>query len=135
MATQPKPAPKPEPKPAPKPEPTKPEPKPAPEPAPPQAATDPQQAKFEAHAVPPLWQDPKAVRPNAPAPPPDGVSSADEQRARAADAEAHGFAPTDQRPPGDRPRFQKDALAGGGAFISAGRQEQVPGVTPPTKRE
>ena len=64
---------------------------------------------------------------------------ADEQRARAAYVEAHGVEAyareADQRPDADKPRIDKNALAGGAAYVSAGTQRQVPGVTPPTKRE
>jgi hypothetical protein len=160
------------------PTPTQPPPKPTPPPAPPpkpapppEAAKataplpigakptdpkDPQAAKFEAHAAPPRWDEPKAAPPVPPAwkpeaaldplaqkPPPgtyaDGMSSADEQRARAAWVEQHGLKEydeaTDQRPDADKPKFDPHALAGGGAFVSAGAQKQVPGVVPPTKRE
>ena len=96
---------------------------------------DPQSAKFEAQAGPPKWDQPgKAQRANEP-PPPDGQSSADEQRQRAAEVEAGGPGVIDQRPADERPTIDKHALAGGGAFVKAGAQKQVEGVTPPTKRE
>jgi hypothetical protein len=116
---------------------------------------DPQAAKFEAHVAPPRWdENPKqakipeewtpepALDPLAEKPPAnvyvDGMTSADEQRARAAWVEEHGLREhqeaIDQRPAEDRPQYQKDALAGGGAFVSAGAQSQVPGVAPPAKR-
>lgn len=118
---------------------------------------DPQSAKFEVHAAPPFWNapdheaEPKAREEWAPdpaldareqKPPPgyyaDGMSAPDEQRARAAWVEAHGVKEydeaTDQRPPEDRPVFDPHALTGG-AFVKAGKQRQVPGVVPPTKRE
>jgi hypothetical protein len=122
----------------------------------PKAASDPQSAKFEAHAGPPHWQEPKDAPKEAPEwtpdpsldardqkPPPgyyaDGMSAPDEQRARAAWVEAHGQAEydeaTDQRPKGDKPVYDPHALAGGGAFVTAGERRQVPGVVPPTKRE
>jgi hypothetical protein len=64
------------------------------------------------------------------------MSSADEQRQRAAEVEAgHGSGVTDQRPDDEKPTFDKNALAGGGAFVKAGAQKQIQGVTPPTKRE
>ena len=97
---------------------------------------DPQEAKLEAHAVPPSWQDPKppaepvpftpepALDPRAETPPvgayADGMTIADEQRARSAYIELEGEAKymeeIDQRPPEER------------------ASKQVPGVTPPTKR-
>ena len=51
-----------------------------------------------------------------------------------------GFIPTflddnDPRPDAEKPKFDRNALAGGGAFVSAGAQKQVQGVAPPTKRE
>ena len=122
----------------------------------PKDARDPQSAKFEAHAAPPSWNAPKDPPPAreewVPDPsldareqqPPkgyyaDGMSAPDEQRARAAWVEAHGVKAydeaTDQRPAEDKPTFDPHALAGGGAFVSAGKQRQVPGVVPPTKRE
>ena len=95
---------------------------------------DPQEAKFEAHAGPPHWKEPgKAQNPNPP--PPDGMSSAEEQRERAAEVEAHGQKSLDQRPDSDKPTFDPHALAGGGAFVRAGERKQVPGVAPPAKRE
>lgn len=67
------------------------------------------------------------------------MTIADEQRARAAWVEQHGVAAykgeVDQRRDDERPEFDPHALAGGGAFVTAGTQKQVPGVTPPTKRE
>lgn len=98
-------------------------------------AHDPQAAKFEAHAVPPRWDEPgKAQKANQP-PPPDGMTSADEQRQRAAEVEAHGGSGViDQRPDDEKPAFDPHALAGGGAFVSAGAQKQIPGVAPPAKR-
>lgn len=117
---------------------------------------DPQSAKFEAHAAPPRWDAPKDLPPpreewipdaaldaREQKPPQgyyaDGMSSPDEQRARAAWVEAHGQAAydeaTDQRAPDEKPVFDPHALAGGGAFVKAGKQRQVPGVVPPTKRE
>jgi hypothetical protein len=120
---------------------------------------DPQSAKFEAHAAPPFWNAPRAepeaqVREEwAPEPaldareqePPkgyyaDGMSGPDEQRARAAWVEANGLKAydeaTDQRPPEDKPVFDRHALTGG-AFVRGKEQRgrQVPGVTPPTKRD
>jgi hypothetical protein len=115
---------------------------------------DPQSAKFEPHAAPPRWDEPKeaktrqewtpepALDPLAQKPPEhyyaDGMSAADEQRARAAWVEAHGLKEydeqTDQRPDDEKPKFDKDALAIGGAFVSAGAQKQVQGVAPPAKR-
>jgi hypothetical protein len=66
------------------------------------------------------------------------MTIADEQRARSAWIEAHGMAAyeeaIDQRPDELKPTFDKNALAGGGAFVSQGVQKQVPGVVPPTKR-
>ena len=136
-----------------------PPPKPAnhqpPPPPKPQPSKDPQEAKLEAHAAPPGWQEPKAVKdrpdftpkaaidPRAEKPPQgfyaDGMTIADEQRARSAWIEQHGDAAykdeTDQRPADERPVFDKNALAGGGAFVSQGGKKQIPGVTPPTKRE
>lgn len=117
---------------------------------------DPQAAKFEAHAAPPSWNEPAnevkpppawtpepALDPRGQKPPEgvyaDGMPIADEQRARAAYVEAHGVEAyareADQRPDADKPRIDKNALAGGAAYVSAGTQRQVPGVTPPTKRE
>ena len=117
---------------------------------------DPQSAKFEAHAAPPFWNAPReeakareewspdpALDAREQKPPPgyyaDGMSAPDEQRARAAWVEQHGVKEydeaTDQRPDEDKPVFDEHALAGGGAFVTAGKQRQVPGVVPPTKRE
>ena len=126
----------------------------------PHDARDPQSAKFEAHAAPPHWNEPRDERDATRKPreewrpnpsldardqePPvgyyaDGMSAPDEQRARAAWVEAHGQAEydeaTDQRPKGDKPTFDQHALAGGGAFVKAGERRQIPGVVPPTKRE
>lgn len=120
----------------------------------PKDARDPQSAKFEAQAGPPHWDKPDETKPReewTPKPaldareqkPPvgyyaDGMSSPDEQRARAAWVEAHGLKEydeaTDQRPADERPVFDPHALTGG-AFVKAGKQKQVPGVVPPTKRE
>lgn len=98
---------------------------------------DPQEAKLEGHAVPPHWQEPKAA-PDRPAFTPkaaldpraekapagaygDGMTIAEEQRARSAWIEQHGLKDyheaTDQR--------SEDEKA----------KKQIPGVTPPTKRE
>jgi hypothetical protein len=107
--------------------------------------------------VPPRWDDPAKIKRTPPQPewnvkpaidpraekPPegwggDGMTIADEQRARSAWIEANGMEKyeeaIDQRPAEDKPTFDKNALAGGGAYISQGAQKQVPGVTPPTKR-
>jgi hypothetical protein len=152
-AASPAPAPKPE---AAKPEAAKSEP-PLPIGAKPTDPKDPQAAKFDPKSVPPLWNDPKKAKEARPAPewnikpaidplaekPPagftgDGMTIADEQRARSAWIEAHGMAAyekeVDDRPDDERPTFDPHALAGGGAFVTAGAQKQVPGVTPPTKR-
>ena len=117
---------------------------------------DPQAAKFEAHAGPPHWTEPPkdakareewtpnpALDARDQKPPPgyfaDGMSAPDEQRARAAWVEAHGQAEydeaTDQRAKEDKPTYDPHALAGGGAFVTAGQRKQVPGGVPPTKRE
>jgi hypothetical protein len=119
---------------------------------------DPQAVKHDPpQPAPPRWEDDKtpeikpvaawspkaALDPRAEKPPQgtyaDGMGIADEQRARAAWVEANGLEKydeaTDQRPAGEKPRFDPHALAGGGAFVSAGTQKQVAGVTPPTKRE
>ena len=99
---------------------------------------DPQDAKLEAHAAPPRWDEPKEARaapaftpkpaldPRAEKPPAgayaDGMAIADEQRARSAWIEAHGdkaYHEADRRAPAE----ERDAT------------KQVPGVTPPTKRE
>lgn len=120
---------------------------------------DPQAAKFEAHAGPPMWnaprtdQQPQVREEWTPDPaldareqqPPkgyyaDGMSAPDEQRARAAWVEQHGLKEyeeaTDQRPAEDRPVFDPNAITGG-AFVKGPQQRgrQVPGVTPPTKRD
>jgi len=121
--------------------PTPPKPPQAPPPQPAQHApaqhpVDPQEAKLEAHAVPPSWEDPKqpetppafapepALDPRAKAPPvgayADGMPIAEEQRARSAWIEREGEAKymeeIDQRPPEER------------------QPKQVQGVAPPTKR-
>jgi hypothetical protein len=108
-------------------------------------------------SAPPRWDDPSKAKPQQPRPewhpkaaldplaekPPenvyaDGMSSPDEQRARAAWVEEHGLAEhqqtIDQRPDEDKPKFEPHALAGGGAFVSGGASRQVPGVAPPAKR-
>jgi hypothetical protein len=133
------PPPKPPPQPAPPPKPAaqaSPKAEPLPIGAKPKDPNDPQAAKFEAHAAPPHWQEPKdaseqpspaftpepALDPRAQEPPVgayvDGMPIADEQRARAAWVEAHGMKEyhdaVDQRD--EEPK-------------------QVPGVAPPTKRE
>ena len=134
MATQPKPAPK-------KPEPEDPHPakmQPPPPAAAPPPIVDPQAAKFEAHAGPPTWVEPKAPKVLPEGTYADGMSVAEEQRARAADVEAHGDRATiDTRADADKPVLDKNALAGGGAFVKSGAQKQVPGVTvkPPTTRD
>ena len=115
---------------------------------------DPQSEKFEARPAPPRWDEepveaeeahdwtPKAaIDPRAERPPEhayvDGMTIADEQRARAAWVEAHGLRAyneeIDPRPEAERPVFDKDAITGG-AFVSPSTMKQVPGVTPPTKR-
>ena len=120
---------------------------------------DPQAQKFDPPPGPPFYDDgrddrrrvddrpdftPKAaIDPRAEKPPQgfyaDGMTIADEQRARSAWIEQHGDAAykdeIDQRPGDERPVFDKNALAGGGAFVSQGGKKQIPGVTPPTKRE
>ena len=98
---------------------------------------DPQAIKFERHAGPPDWKEPKEVKerpsftpapaldPRAEKPPAgtyaDGMPIADEQRARSAWIEAHGMKAyheaVDERT--DEEKAPK----------------QVPGVVPPTKRE
>jgi hypothetical protein len=120
---------------------------------------DPQSEKFEAHSAPPFWNAPKdrpelkareewtpdaALDAREQRPPEgyyaDGMSGPDEQRARAAWVEQHGLKAydeaTDQRAPEDRPVFDPNALTGG-AFVRGKEQRgrQVPGVTPPTKRD
>ena len=97
-------------------------------------AHDPQAAKFEAQAGPPHWEQPGKTQKANLQPSPDGMSSADEQRQRAAEVEAHGVQPLDQRPDDEKPTFDPHALAGGGAFVRAGKQTQIPGVAPPAKR-
>lgn len=107
-----------------------------PQPAPPRWEDKPPEPK-----VAPAWTPKPAIDPLAEKPPKgvyaDGMPVADEQRARSAWIEEHGLEKyeeaIDQRQ-GDKPHFDKGALAGGGAFVSAGAQSQVPGVTPPTKR-
>ena len=163
-ATPPPPPPKPStpPPPPPKPEAAKPhrdEP-PLPIGAKPTDPKDPQAQKFDPPPGPPTYGKPRdrheveerphrdwspkaAVDPRAETPPAgtyaDGMTIADEQRARSAWIEEHGDAAykdeTDQRPDDERPVFDKNALAGGGAFVSQGGKKQIPGVTPPTKRE
>jgi len=68
----------------------------------------------------------------------DGMDAATEQRLRSEWIEAHGVKKyhetTFEGDKGDQPKFDKHALAGGGAYVSAGKQAQVTGVTPPTKR-
>ena len=117
---------------------------------------DPQAVKFDPPTpAPPGWEEddkdepaptpyaPKpAIDPRAEKPPQgayaDGMDIATEQRARAAWVEANGLEKydeeVDQRPKDEKPKFDKNALSGGGAFVEAGKQSQVPGVTPPTKR-
>lgn len=120
---------------------------------------DPQAVKFDPpQPAPPTWSDPgqgpeptpehpiyipePAIDPRAAKPPAgayaDGMDIATEQRARAAWVEANGLEKydeaVDQRPQADKPRFDPHALAGGGAFVSAGPQRQVPGTAPVTKR-
>jgi hypothetical protein len=113
---------------------------PTPPPAPPKQpskAADPQEAKLEAHAAPPRWDEPKPVKdrpdftpkaaidPRAEKPPAgayaDGMTIADEQRARSAWIEAHGMKAYEE------------------AIDTRSEEErgkrQTPGVTPPTKRE
>jgi hypothetical protein len=120
-------------------QPAQPAPKPA-QPHQPPKHTDPQDAKLEAHEhikVPTVYTPEPSPDPRAHAPQgayADGMDIATEQRARAAWVEAHG-APPDERPEAERPVYDPHALAGGGAFVSAGKQGKVPGVTPPTKRE
>jgi hypothetical protein len=167
MATQPHPQPKPPTPPPPPPKPPHPSPEAAktahaadpalPIGAKPLDPKDPQAVKHDPpQPAPPRWDaktpeakpheafTPKpALDPHAEKPPQgaymDGMTIADEQRARAAWVEAHGLEAydeaTDQRPADEKPKFDPHALAGGGAFVSAGTQKQVPGVVPPTKRE
>jgi hypothetical protein len=98
---------------------------------------DPQSAKFERHAGPPDWKEPKpdkepvvyrpepALDPRAVKPPAgayaDGMPIADEQRARSAWIEAHGL------------KAYHEAIDERSDEEKA--PKQVPGVTPPTKRE
>ena len=117
---------------------------------------DPQAQKFDPPPGPPAYHRPDnpakdrpdftpkaAIDPRAEKPPAgfyaDGMTIADEQRARSAWIEQHGEAAyiveIDQRPDDERPVFDKNALAGGGAFVSQGGRKQVQGVTPPTRRE
>jgi hypothetical protein len=126
-----------------------------PQPGPPPAKVE--ASKPAEGAAPPRWDDPAkakhlppapewnvkpAIDPRAEKPPEgyrgDGMTIADEQRARSAWIEAHGMAAyedaTDLRPAEDKPVLDPHALAGGGAYISQGAQKQVPGVVPPTKR-
>ncbi|HEY1881373.1 MAG TPA: hypothetical protein VGG68_15710 [Caulobacteraceae bacterium] len=107
-------------------------------------------------AVPPRWEPPPPEAKPAPdwSPEPsldprsekapegvyaDSMPIAVEQRARSAWIEAHGLEKwdeaVDERPAAERPKFEKAALAGGGAFVKSGEKKQVPGVAPPTKRE
>ena len=84
---------------------------------------DPQEAKFEAHAGPPHWKEPgKAQNPNPP--PPDGMSSADEQRERAAEVEAHGQKSLDQRPD-ERQAHLRPARARRRGRVRQGRRAQA----------
>jgi hypothetical protein len=93
-------------------------------PPPPKPDADPQAAKVEAHAkvefTPKPAIDPRAEKPPAGAYA-DGMTSAEEQRARSAWIEQHGDAAyreaVEERPVEDRVN------------------KQVPGVVPPTKRE
>ena len=118
-----------------------PAPKPAnhqpPPPPKPQPSKDPQEAKLEAHAAPPRWDEPKPVKdrpdftpktaidPRAEKPPvgayADGMTIADEQRARSAWIEKHGMKAYHEAID-DRSDEEKT-------------KKQIPGVTPPTKRE
>jgi len=104
--------------------------------------------------IPPKWETPKAapepvawepkpdLNPQDEKPPAnvyaDGMDIATEQRARSAWIEQKGVEEyhkeTFEGDKADRPKFDKSALAGGGAYVSAGKQAQVTGVTPPTKR-
>lgn len=110
MPTQPTPQPKP----------------PSPPPQPPKPPADPQAAKGEAHAKErPAFTPKAAIDPRAEKPPEgayaDGMTIADEQRARSAWIEQHGDAAyreaVEERPAEERVN------------------KQVPGVVPPTKRE
>jgi len=121
MPTQPTPQPKP-----PQAPPPPPQPQPKPQAPPPKPAADPQAAKVEAHAKErPAFTPKAAIDPRAEKPPEgayaDGMSIADEQRARSAWIEQHGqkaySEATDTRPAEERVN------------------KQVPGVVPPTKRE
>jgi hypothetical protein len=104
--------------------PAPPQPPPKP-PGAPQPSKDPQDAKLEAHAAPPAFTPKPAIDPRAEKPPPgayaDGMTIAEEQRVRSAWIESHGEAAymeaIDERPPEEKAK------------------KQVPGVTPPTKRE
>ena len=98
---------------------------------------DPQAIKFERHAGPPDWKEPKEVKerpaftpapaldPRAEKPPAgayaDGMPIADEQRARAAWVEAHGMKAYHEAVD-ERTEEEK-------------APKQVPGTMPPTKRE
>jgi hypothetical protein len=68
----------------------------------------------------------------------DGMLLDDEQRARSQWLESHGMAAwfdkMDERPISERPAFDKDALAGGGAYVRAGAQKIVPGVGQTSKQ-
>ena len=121
-------------------QPTHPTPPPRPATPPPQPhkpPADPQEAKLEAHAAPPGWQEPRqarerpdftpkaAIDPRAEKPPQgaftDGMTVADEQRARSAWIEAHGM-----KEYHEAIDTRSDEEKG---------KKQIPGVTPPTKRE
>jgi len=144
MATQPHPQPKP---------PTPP-PAPPPKPQTPAARTE-GGITQSTGAVPPKWEEPKQAEPAPPAwtPKPDlnpqdekppqgvyadGMDAATEQRARSEWIEGRGMQKYREEvfegDKADQPKFDKDALAGGGAYVSAGKQQQVPGLVPPTKR-
>jgi hypothetical protein len=98
---------------------------------------DPQAVKFEPHAAPPHWTEPKPVKeqpvftpkpaldPRAEKPPAgvyaDGMGIADEQRARSAWIEAHGMKAYHEAVD-ERTEEEK-------------APKQVQGVVPPTKRE
>jgi hypothetical protein len=110
---------------------------PPPHAPPPKPHADPQDAKLEAQAVPPRWDQPKeakkrpeftpkpAIDPRAEKPPAgfyaDGMGSAEEQRARSAWIEAHGMKAYHEAVD-DRSDEEKT-------------KKQIPGVVPPTKRE
>ena len=89
-------------------------------------SADPQDAKFEAHAQErPSFTPKPAIDPRAETPPAgfyaDGMTSAEEQRTRSAWIEKHGMKAyheaVDDRSDDDKAK------------------KQIPGVTPPTKRE